>query len=227
MILLQQRHSKGQIYSLKAVWTFYSNRQGQKHQLESGVYRSNKCKDRIQGFIGDSATFVEPLNPSEPHLIVSSNLGKEALQYLLTESNWQLHTEDESCDDELRTDAIEDIDLDAALLSWLYCVTHKVHHGVNSVPTHGCIINHQKSAKDIDQKSLFILVSLLCTGSQEQENKAHAELKTRVSPRYSICGIQGMQVNAKTSWLGTHCSSGNLVERACAAFTFSWSLHQL
>ena len=113
MILLQQRHSKGQIYSLKAVWTFYSNRQGQKHQLESGVYRSNKCKDRIQGFIGDSATFVEPMNPSEPHLIVSSNLGEEALQYLLTESNWQLHTEDESCHDELRTDAIEDIDLDA------------------------------------------------------------------------------------------------------------------
>lgn len=72
MILLQQRHSKGQIYSLKAVWTFYSNRQGQKHQLESGVYRSNKFKDRIQGFIGDAATFVEPPLSAPFNCIVKS-----------------------------------------------------------------------------------------------------------------------------------------------------------
>ena len=112
MTLLQQRLSEGHIYSLKAVWTYYSNRLGQKYQLQSGVYRSNRFKDRIQEFLGDTATFVAPLNPFEPHLIASSNLGEAALRCLLTEPNQQLHAGNESCDDELRNAAIEDIDLE-------------------------------------------------------------------------------------------------------------------
>ena len=83
MTLLQQRLSEGHIYSLKAVWTHYSNRLGQKYQLQSGVYRSNRFKDRIQEFLGNTATFVAPLNPCEPHLIVSSNLGEAALRICL------------------------------------------------------------------------------------------------------------------------------------------------
>ena len=51
MILLQQRLSEGHIYSLKAVWTYYSNRLGQKYQLQSGVYRTNRFKDRIRNFL--------------------------------------------------------------------------------------------------------------------------------------------------------------------------------
>lgn len=185
MTLLQQRLSEGHIYSLKAVWTYYSNRLEQKYQLQSGVYRSNRFKERIQEFLGDTATFVAPLNPSEPHLIVSSNLGEAALRYLLTEPNQQLHAGNDSCDDELRNDAIEDIDLDIELLSWLYWVAVKVHQDIKSAPTHGCIGNiNQESAEDIVPKSLFILVSLLCTGYQEEENEADTDLKTRV---LSIC----------------------------------------
>ena len=186
MTLLQQRLSEGHIYSLKAVWTYYSNRLGQKSdQLQSGVYRSNRFKDRIQEFLGDTVTFDAPLNPSEPHLIASSNLGEAALPYLLTEPSQQLHAGNESCDDELRNDAIEDIDLDVEPLSWLYRVAVKVHHDVKSAPTHGCIGNiNQESAEDIVPKTVFILVSLLCTGSQEEENEADTDLKTRV---LSIC----------------------------------------
>ena len=115
----------------------------------------------LKKFLGDTAAFVAPLNPSEPHLIVSSNLGEAALRYLLTEPNQQLHAGNESCDDELRNDAIEDIDLDIELLSWLYRVAVKVHYDVKSAPTHGCIGNiNQESAEDIVPKSLFILVSL-------------------------------------------------------------------
>ncbi|KAK2554918.1 hypothetical protein P5673_023601 [Acropora cervicornis] len=140
---------------------------------------------RIQEFLGDTATFVAPLNPSEPHLVVSSNLGEAALRCLLTEPNQQLHAGNQSCDDELRNDAIEDIDLDVELLSWLYRVAVKVHHDVKCAPTHGCIGNiNQESVEDIIPRSLFILVSLLCTGSQEEENEADTDLKTRV---LSIC----------------------------------------
>ena len=105
MTLLHQRLSEGHIYSLKAVWTYFSNKLGQKYQLQSGVYRSNRFKDRIQEFLGNTATFVAPLNPSELHLIVPSNLGEAALHYLLTEPNQQLRAGNQSCDDELRNES--------------------------------------------------------------------------------------------------------------------------
>lgn len=185
MTLLQKRLSEGHIYSIKAVWTYFSKRLEERYQLQSGVYRSNRFKDKIQEFLGHTATFVTPLNPSEPHLIVSSNLGEAALRYLLTEPNQKFHPGNESCDDELRNDAIEDIHLDVELLSWLYRVAVKVHHDVKSAPTHQCVgkIN-QESAEVIVPESLFILISLLCTGSQGEENEADTDLKTRV---LSIC----------------------------------------
>ena len=104
---------------------------------------------------------------------------------MLTEPNQKFHPGNESCDDELRNDAIEDIDLDVELLSWLYRVAVKVHHDVKSAPTHQFIgkIN-QESAEVIVPESLFILISLLWTGSQEEENEAYTDLKTRV---LSIC----------------------------------------
>ena len=96
---------------------------------------------------------------SEPQLIVSSNLGKAALRSLLTEPNQQLHAGNDSCDDELRNDAIEDIDLDVELLSWLCQVAVKVHHDVKSTPTHACIGNiNQESAEHIVPKNLFVWV---------------------------------------------------------------------
>ncbi|XP_068719558.1 uncharacterized protein [Montipora capricornis] len=80
---------------------------------------------------------------------------QKALRYLLTEPNQQLHAGDESCHDELRNDAIEDIDLDVELLSWLYRVAVKVHHDVKSAPTHDCIGNiNQEGAEDIVPKKL-------------------------------------------------------------------------
>ena len=185
MSLLHQRLSEGHIYSIKAVWTYYSNRLEQKYQVQSGIYRSNRFKDRIQEFLGDTASFISPLNPSQPHLIVSSNLGEAALCSLLTEPNLSLQTEHGSCNDELYNDAIEDIDVEVELLSWLYRVAVKVHHDVKSAPTHDCIGNiNQESAEEIVPESLFILISLLCTGCQREENKGDADLKARV---LSIC----------------------------------------
>lgn len=65
-------------------------------------------------------TFFAPPNPSETHLIVSSSLGEAAQGYLRRERNRQLRTRNESSNDELRKDVIEDIDLDVKRLSWLY-----------------------------------------------------------------------------------------------------------
>ena len=122
MALLETRLSEGHIYSLKTVWT-YSKRLEQKYHLHPNVYRSNTLKERIQNFLGARVTFLLPLNDSEPHLIVCSNLGETALKRLLKEPNQQWNLDQESRNDELINDAIEDVDLDAELLSWLYRVS--------------------------------------------------------------------------------------------------------
>lgn len=123
MALLETRLSEGHIYSLKVVWTYYSKRLEQKYHLQPSVYRSNTLKERIQNFLGARVTFLSPLNPSEPHLVVCSNLGETALKHLLKEPNQQWNLDQESCNDELINDVIEDVDLDAELLSWLYRVS--------------------------------------------------------------------------------------------------------
>ena len=139
MGLLIKRLSEGHIYSIKAVWTYYCRRLAESYHLQPPPYRSNRFKERIQNFLGRSVTFVPPLNRSEPHLVVSSNLGETALQHFLKEPGQRLNLNQESCDDELVNDAIEDVDLDAELLSWLYRVSVKVHHDVKSVLGHDCI----------------------------------------------------------------------------------------
>lgn len=50
MALLEMRLSEGHIYSLRAVWTYYSKRLEQKYHLQPSVYRSNTLKERIQIF---------------------------------------------------------------------------------------------------------------------------------------------------------------------------------
>ena len=78
-------------------------------------------------------------------------------------------------------DAIEDLDLDAELLSWLYRVSVKVHQDVKAVLGHDCIGNiNEASAENIVPERLFILISLLCTGHQEEEKESDADLKPRI-----------------------------------------------
>lgn len=45
------------------------------------------------------------------------------MKHLLKEPNQQWNLDQESCNDELINDAIEDVNLDAELLSWLYRVS--------------------------------------------------------------------------------------------------------
>ena len=74
--LLEKRLLQGRINPIKAVWTYYSNRFEQNYHVHPKVYRSNRLKQRIQDFLGGSVAFLAHLNRSEPHLIVSSNLGE-------------------------------------------------------------------------------------------------------------------------------------------------------
>ena len=60
MGLLEKRLSQGHIYSLKAVWTYYSNRLEQNYHVQPKVYTSNRFKERIQDFLGGSVAFVPP-----------------------------------------------------------------------------------------------------------------------------------------------------------------------
>ena len=179
MTLLRERLSQGHILSLKAVWTYFSHQLEEKYQLSPGDYRSNRFKERIQAFRGEDIAFVPPLNPSEPHLIVYANLGEAALRSLLTIPI------NESDDDDLNGDATEDVDLDAELLSWLYRVAVKVHHDIKVSPNHDCIGKISKaSAEEIVPESLFMLISLLCSGYQEEFQESHDDVKTRI---LSIC----------------------------------------
>ena len=179
MTLLRERLSQGHILSLKAVWTYFSHQLAEKYQLFPGDYRSNRFKERIQAFLGEDIAFVSPLNPSEPHLIVYGNLGEVALRSLLTTPI------NESDDDDLNGDATEDVDLDAELLSWLYRVAVKVHHDIKISPNHDCIRKISKaSAEEIVPESLFMLISLLCSGYQEGFQESHDDVKTRI---LSIC----------------------------------------
>ena len=140
-----------------------------------------RLKERIQDFLGGSFAFVPPLNRSKPHLVVSSNLGNTALQHLLKEPNLQLNLNQRSSDDELINDAIEDVDLDAELLSWLHRVPVKVHQDLKAVLRHDCIGNiNQASVEKIVPESLFILISILCTGYQEEEKEFDADMKPRI-----------------------------------------------
>ena len=179
MTLLRERLSQGHILSLKAVWTYFSHQLEEKYQLSPGDYRSNRFKERIQAFRGEDIAFVPPLNPSEPHLIVYADLGEAALRSLLTIPI------NESDDDDLNGDSTEDVDLDAELLSWLYRVAVKVHHDIKVSPNHDCIGKISKaSAEEIVQESLFMLISLLCTGYQEEFQESHDDVKARI---LSIC----------------------------------------
>ena len=179
MTLLRERLSQGHILSLKAVWTYFSHQLEEKYQLSPEDYRSNRFKERIQAFLGEHIAFVPPLNPSEPHLIVYANLGEAALRSLLTIPI------NESDDDDLNGDATEDVDLNAELLSWLYRVAVKVHHDIKVSPNHDCIGKISKaSAEEIVPESLFMLISLLCTGYQEEFQESYDDVKTRI---LSIC----------------------------------------
>ena len=100
---------------------------------------------------------------------------------MLKEPNQQWNLDQESRNDELINDAIEDVDLDAELLSWLYRVSVKVHQDVKAAPDHDCIGNiNQESAEKIVPESLFILISLLCSGLQQEDQEADADMKHRI-----------------------------------------------
>ena len=184
MRLLDKQLSEGHIYSLKAVWTYYSQVLEEKN-LQPGEYRGNRFKERIQNFLRGRVSFVPPLNPAEPSLIVSSNLSEAALRLLVKEPD--VHSYSQPCDTKgLNNDAIEGIDMDTELLSWLYRVAIKLHHDLKSAPTHSCIGNITKeNAEEIVPDSLYILISLLCNGQpEENEETTEDNMKTRI---LSIC----------------------------------------
>ena len=61
----------------------------------------------------------------------------------------------------------------------------KVHHDTKISPNHDCIGKISKaSAEEIVPESLFMLISLLCSGYQEEFQESHDDVKTRI---LSIC----------------------------------------
>ena len=86
----------GQYYSLKAVWTYFSRRLELHYHLDPGLYRGNKFKEKIQCFLHNKVSFVQPMNPPESLLIVSTNLSESVLRSLLKVPNLE-PGDDERC----------------------------------------------------------------------------------------------------------------------------------
>ena len=83
--------------------------------------------EKIQDSLGSKVSFIKPLNPAEPLLIISSN-GEAALHSLLQDPKGnEAHDKDD-----LSHDAVEDVDLDTELLSWLFRAAVKVHHDIKA-----------------------------------------------------------------------------------------------
>ena len=138
--------------------------------LKQFGHRGNKLKEKIQLFLQDKITFVQLLNSSEPFLIVSSNLNEAAMRSLLKESNVEGNVNDAEYEEELNNDDVEAVDLDAELLSWLYRKAVKVHHNVKLAPGIDCIGSiDEQSTESVVLESLFMLISLLCAGDQEDD----------------------------------------------------------
>lgn len=113
MSVLETGISQGNIYSLKSVWTYFCRKLQSDFHLNPGIYRSNKLKEKIQDSLGDKVSFIQPLNPAESLLIISSNLGDAALHSLLQDPKGsEAHDEND-----LSRNAVEDVDLDTELLS--------------------------------------------------------------------------------------------------------------
>jgi hypothetical protein len=103
------------------------------------------------------------------------------MRSLLKESNVEGNVDDAEYEVELNNDDVETVDLDEELLSWLYRVAVKVHHDVKSAPGIDCIGSiDEQSAESVFPESLFMLISLLCAGDQEDD----VNMKTRI---LSIC----------------------------------------
>ena len=81
---------------------------------------------------------------------------------------------------------------------------------------------NQANAKDIVPKSLFILVSLLCAGSQEEENEAATDLKTRV---LSICRDIVFVASRGRKFLPKHLGLGLTVHQATRSKELVQLLH--
>ena len=192
MSLLENGMSRGNIYSLKAVWTYFSRRLELHYHLDPGVYRGNKFKEKIQRFLHNKVSFVQPMNPSESLLIVSTNLSESVLRSLLKVPNLEPGDDEEML---YNNDVV------------------KVHNDIKSAPGHNCIGNiNEKSAEEVVPESLFMLITMLCAGGNDNEEGANVEMKMRV---LSICqdivflASRERKLTPKQCWLGPSCASGN------------------
>ncbi len=86
MSVLQSGISKGNVYSLKSVWTYFCRRYDSAYGVEPETFKSDRFRTRIKDCLGDKVVFIQPLNPSESLLIISADLGEAALQSLLQEN---------------------------------------------------------------------------------------------------------------------------------------------
>ncbi|CAB3988305.1 Hypothetical predicted protein, partial [Paramuricea clavata] len=162
MSVLQSGISKGNVYSLKSVWTYFCRRYHSAYGVEPETFKSDRFRTRIKDCLGDKVVFIQPLNPSESLLIISADLGEAALQSLLQE-NQENDANYEQGD--LGADGLKDVDLDTELLSWLFRVAIKVRHDIKVTPGQESIGTiDMQSAEEVVPDTLYMLIRMLCAG---------------------------------------------------------------
>ena len=220
---LQSGISKGHIYSLKSVWSYFCEKHQSTYGCRPGTFKSDRFKNKIRESVGDKMVFIQPLKPSESLLIISADLGEAALQSLLQES--QLNCVDGEKNG-LSLDALEDVNIDTELLSWLFRVATKVHHDIKATPG-------QENFGKIDPDTLYMLIRLLCAGEIDTTDDGNAELDTDLKRKVlSICqdivflASRGRK-HSQTCWHWTNSASSHAFERTCSASLCCGALHKL
>jgi hypothetical protein len=183
---LQSGISKGHIYSLKSVWSYFCEKHQSTHGCQPGTFKSDRFKNKVKESLGNKVVFIQPLNPSESLLMISADLGEAALQSILQES--QVNCVDGEKNG-LSLDALEDVNIDTELLSWLFRVAIKVHQDIKVTPGQENIGNIDiQSAEKVVPDTLYMLIRLLCAGEVDTTDESNTELDVDLKRKVlSIC----------------------------------------
>ena len=185
MSVIQSGVSKGNVYSLKSVWTYFCKRYHSAYGVDPETFKSDRFKTKIKNYLGDKVVFIQPLNPSESLLIISADLQDAALQSLLQKSQENNASYEQGC---LGSDGLEDVDLDTELLSWLFRVAMKVRNDIKISPGQESIGTiDMQSEEEVVPDTLYILIRMLCAGEVDTTDDGNEELN--IDLKRKILGI--------------------------------------
>ena len=222
--MLQSGISKGNVYSLKSVWTYFCKRYHSAYGVDPETFKSDWFKTKIKNYLGDKVVFIQPLNPSESLLIISADLGDATLQSLHQKSQENNTSYEQGS---LGSDGLEDVDLDTELLSWLFRVAMKVRNDIKISPGQESIGTiDMQSAEEVVPDTLYMLIRMLCAGEVDTTDDGNEELNIDLKRKIlSICQDIVFLVSRGRKYTPKHVGIGVTVHQATRSKELVQLLH--